>query len=94
MHGAISWDLSKHGQKICPRLIRHLRAIFAQLRHTHYEKKNWRKKLQEYDEILNHTYFDKQIWSNILSRCVFFTNDTICMQLKHATTRNTIHILN
>ena len=75
MHGAISWDLSKHGQKICPRLIRHLRAIFAQLRHTHYEKKIGERNYKSMMKFLIiHTLINK--YGQIFSLDVYFSQMT------------------
>ena len=51
----------------------------------------WTKKLEEYDEKLNYAYFEKYHGKQFPLDVYFFINNTVCMQLTRATTRNVVH---
>ena len=56
-----NYDLSKYGQKTCPKLIRHLRVFFCIVETCTLHKKLFEgRKLKRHYENPNHMYFEKQ----------------------------------
>lgn len=52
----------------------------------------WKKKLEECDENLNYTYFEEQYEQLFPLDVYFLINDTMCMQVTHATTKDVVRI--
>ena len=71
----------------------HPRVLFCTVEtYTLHDKLFEGKKLEECDENLNYTYFEEQYEQLFPLDVYFLINDTMCMQVTHATTKDVVRI--